>query len=49
MKQLIAYAATGFTGVLLATAVMLGEPAHADLAVVQVATQDWPALMADAD
>lgn len=49
MKQFIAYAVTGFAGVVLAGAVMFGQPVHADLAVVQVATQPLPDLLAAVD
>lgn len=46
MKQLIAYLSVGSAGLLMAGAMVLGEPAHADIAVVQAAAQSLPDLTA---
>jgi len=44
MKQLFAYLVVGSAGLLMAGTMVMGEPAHADIAVVQAATESLPDL-----
>ena len=44
MKQLFAYLFVGSAGLLMAGTMVVGEPAHAEIALVQAASQSLPDL-----